>query len=120
VRLAGPSDDVAGWLAAANLVVQPSRWEGFPLSVLEALASSRGVVATDAPGLRDLARSGVGTVVPPDDAVALRDAIAARLADPGLAEAEGSAGREWVERRDQRHQLDEVARLYEELVARRR
>jgi glycosyltransferase involved in cell wall biosynthesis len=120
VRLAGASDDVAGWLAAADVVVQPSRWEGFPLSVLEALACSRTVVFTDAPGIRDLARSGVGAVVPQDDRHALTDAIAARLADRELADREGRAGREWVERRDQREQLDEVARLYEELAGKRR
>jgi glycosyltransferase involved in cell wall biosynthesis len=120
VRLAGPSDDVAGWLAAADLVVQPSRWEGFPLSVLEALACSRTVVFTDAPGIRDLAKLGFGRMVPPGDPVALRDAIVERLADGKLADAEGRAGREWVERHDRQEQLAEVARLYEELPARRR
>jgi glycosyltransferase involved in cell wall biosynthesis len=117
VRLAGPSDDVAGWLAAANLVVQPSRWEGFPLSVLEALACSRSVVFTDVPGLRDLAKLGFGRMVPPGDAAALRDAIVERLADRELADADGRAAREWVEGHDSAGTMDRIGRLYDELLA---
>lgn len=121
VDLVGSSADVAGWHAAASLAVQPSRWEaGVPLAALEALACSRTVVFTDAPGVRDLAAERLGAMVPLDDASALRDAIAARLADPGLADAEGQAGRDWVELGDQRGRLDEIARLYDELLERRR
>jgi glycosyltransferase involved in cell wall biosynthesis len=117
VRLAGASDDVAGWLAAADVVVQPSRWEGFPLSVLEALACSRTVVFTDVPGLRDLAKLGFGRMVKPGDAAALRDAIVERLADRELADADGRAGRQWVERHDSAGTMDRIDRLYDELLA---
>jgi glycosyltransferase involved in cell wall biosynthesis len=121
VDLVGSSADVAGWLAAASLAVQPSRWEaGVPLVALEALACSRTIVFTDAPGVRDLAAEHLGAMVPLDDAATLRDAIVARLTDPGLAHAEGQAGREWVERNDQRTRMDQIARLYDELLERRR
>jgi glycosyltransferase involved in cell wall biosynthesis len=121
VELAGNSDDVATWLAAASVVVQPSGWEaGIPLSALEALACSRTVVFTEAPGLRELAGTGLGAMVALDDAAALRDAVVERLADPELADAEGRAGRDWIERNDQRGRMHEIARLYDELVERRR
>jgi glycosyltransferase involved in cell wall biosynthesis len=116
VELVGNRDDVGSWLAAASVVVQPSKWEGFPLSVLEALACSRTVVFTDAPGLRELAAKQLGTMVPMDDPAALRDAVAGWLADPSRADAEGAAAREWVERTDRRHQMGQIARLYDDLT----
>jgi glycosyltransferase involved in cell wall biosynthesis len=120
VDLVGRRDDVATWLAAADVVAQPSRWEaGIPLSAVEALACSRTIVFTDAPGLREMARERLGAMVAPGDAGALRDAIIARLAGPEVAAAEGRAGREWVERNDQRQRLEAVSRLYDDLLASR-
>jgi glycosyltransferase involved in cell wall biosynthesis len=116
VRLAGESDDVAGWLAAADVAVQPSRWEGFPFSVLEALACSRTVVFTDVPGLRDLAKLGFGRMVPAGDSAALRDAIAERLADGELSDADGRSAREWIERNDSVSRMRQIDRLYDELL----
>jgi glycosyltransferase involved in cell wall biosynthesis len=116
IELVGNRDDVASWLAAASVVVQPSKWEGFPLSVLEALACSRTVVFTDAPGLRELAAKQLGTMVPLDDPAALRDAVAGWLADPSRADAEGAAARDWVEHTDRRHQMGQIGRLYDDLI----
>jgi glycosyltransferase involved in cell wall biosynthesis len=92
VRFAGECDDVVPWLQAANVVVQPSRYEGLSLSVLEALACGRAVVATDCVGMRE-AVDGVGGVVPVDDGDALATALVARLVDPAGADEEGAAGR---------------------------
>jgi glycosyltransferase involved in cell wall biosynthesis len=119
VSFAGAVDDVREWLLAASLVVQPSKWEaGVPLSVMEALACGRGVVATDAPGLRDIGRDLPGTpVVPVDDEVGLRDAIAERLANPDRADREGAAGRAFAEARDDLgRQMAGIRGLYEEIV----
>ncbi|MEQ0562354.1 glycosyltransferase [Amycolatopsis sp. NEAU-NG30] len=87
VRHAGHVADVRPWLSAADVVVQPSRWEGLPLSTLEAMACGRSVVATDVAGLRELVRPGTGAVVPPD---ALAGEILRRFADDGLAVREGA------------------------------
>jgi glycosyltransferase involved in cell wall biosynthesis len=77
-RVVGEQDDVRDWLAAADVVVQPSRWEGLAYVVLEAMASGRSVVATDVPGMRE-ALGDTGTLVPPDDPARLADAVARQL-----------------------------------------
>jgi glycosyltransferase involved in cell wall biosynthesis len=119
VTLAGQTNDVRSWLAAADVVAQPSRWEGMSLSLLEALAAARSVVVTDVPGMREVVVDGVGAVVPPDDTSSLAAALSARLADPALADAEGAAGRARVEsHHDRRNQFDGIAALYEELLRR--
>ena len=119
VELHGQTDDVRAWLAAASLVVQPSRWEGMSLSLLEALAAGRSVVVTDVPGMSEVVVGGVGAVVPPGDPDALASAVARRLNDPSLADREGAAGRARVEsHHDRRVQFDGIAALYEELIDR--
>jgi glycosyltransferase involved in cell wall biosynthesis len=117
VTFAGQTSDVRSWLAATNVVAQPSRWEGMSLSLLEALAAARSVVVTDVPGMREVVVDGVGAVVPPGDTEALASALASRLADPGRADAEGAAGRARVEQHhDRRDQFDGIAALYAELL----
>ncbi|HEY5165825.1 MAG TPA: glycosyltransferase family 4 protein, partial [Acidimicrobiia bacterium] len=92
VTIVGPVADVRPWLVAADIVVQPSRWEGRSSSVLEALASGRSVVATDVEGMREAIGEDpvtrAGAIVPPNDPDALAAAIAARLANSNVVEAE--------------------------------
>jgi glycosyltransferase involved in cell wall biosynthesis len=114
VEVLGPRDDVDAWYAAANVVVLPSRWEGMSLTMLEAMASGRSVVATDVAG----AREALGEVVPVEDRLALADAVVARLLDPAGADEEGRANRAKVERDyDVRRVGDEFAALYDELLS---
>ncbi|MCC2976609.1 glycosyltransferase [Sphingomonas sp. PL-96] len=59
--------EIAGEIAAADVVVVPSRWEGFGLVALEAMRGSCAVVASDVGGLREIVVDGVtGRLVPPD------------------------------------------------------
>ncbi len=58
VRFLGVRDDMPALLAAADLYVLPSRWEGMPYVVLEAMATGRPVVATPVDGARELLRDG--------------------------------------------------------------
>ncbi|MFI0406168.1 glycosyltransferase [Actinomadura sp. 3N508] len=81
--------DPRDWLAASNVVVLPSRWEGLPLTALEALATGRPLVGTDIPGIAEVVRPGAGALVPVDDPAALADEIARRLLYPSIAEQEG-------------------------------
>lgn len=92
VLFPGERDDVARWFQAANVISQPSRYEGFSQSVLEALACARSVVVTDSVGMRESVAD-AGGVVPIDDVDALAAAIVQRLSDPALADAEGQRGR---------------------------
>lgn len=81
------------------LVLAARHGEGLPNVVLEAFAHGRPVVATPIAGVRDLVVDGVnGLLVPPDDPLALRDALARLSHERGLAERLGRAGRETAER----------------------
>lgn len=93
VRFVGALPDVRPWYQAADIVVQPSRYEGLSLTVLEALASGRAVVAADAIGMRE-AIGAAGVVVPVDDPSALTHAVVTRLRDLELARSEGRMARE--------------------------
>ena len=83
VRFAGFTRDVAGALAAFDVVVFPSIWEGTPLTAFEALAAGRPIVASDADGLADILHDGRDAViVPKRDAGAIAQTVLALLNDP--------------------------------------
>jgi glycosyltransferase involved in cell wall biosynthesis len=67
------------WMAAADLVVVPSRWEGMALVPLESMALGTPVVASDVTGLREALDPSFGTLVPPEDPAVLAQAISAWL-----------------------------------------
>jgi len=79
----GFTRDVAAALSALDLVVFPSLWEGTPLTLFEALAMGKPIVATDADGLLDVLTDGHDAlVVPKGDAGALAGAVCRLLDDP--------------------------------------
>jgi glycosyltransferase involved in cell wall biosynthesis len=95
----GHRSDVPDLLAAADLLVLPSLFEGLPVSVLEARAAQRPVVATAIGGTDEAVTHEVtGLLVPPRDPSALASAIRRLRADPALAQRLTAAGRERVER----------------------
>ncbi|HZI36810.1 MAG TPA: glycosyltransferase family 4 protein, partial [Acidimicrobiia bacterium] len=119
VELVGRQPAAEPWLQAAAVVALPSRYEGLALTVLEAMAAGRSVVAADVEGMRE-AVGDAGALVPPDDRTALADALVARLLDPVLAEAEGRRGRERAERsHDLRTWGDRLAALTQSIAERR-
>jgi glycosyltransferase involved in cell wall biosynthesis len=81
VRFLGrqPPATVSLWLTAADLVCLPSRREGCPNVVLEALASGRPVIASRVGGVPELVDERNGILVAPDDSTALAEGIAAGL-----------------------------------------
>jgi len=79
----GRRDDVPAILARAQIACLPSYREGFPKALLEAAAAGLPLVATDVPGCREICVDGDnGRLVPPRDAGALAEALAALCADP--------------------------------------
>jgi glycosyltransferase involved in cell wall biosynthesis len=112
LTLLGQVDDIGAFWARAHIAVLPSLREGLPMSLLEAAACARPIVATDVPGCREIARSGVNALlVPPNDAEVLADAIDRLAGNAGLRHRFGAAGRRMVE--------DEfsAARIGREIVA---
>ncbi len=88
------SDAARDLLGDMDVFVLPSRNEGFPLSIVEAMLAARPVVATDVGSVREAVLDGVsGFVVPPDDVDALRSALRRLLDDAELRVHMGEAGR---------------------------
>jgi len=111
VRFLGHRDDMPSLLAAADVVCLPSRVEGMPLAILEAMAAGRAVVATDVGGVAEVIADGsTGRLVPPQNPAALAMALGALLIDTGERGAMGArAHRAALERfssRDMTHRLE--------------
>ena len=119
VRLAGDVADPRPWLAAADLVVLPSRWEGMALAPLEAMAAGRPVLLADVPGARECLppQERVRGVVPAGDPAALAVGVARALADPIECERRGSTARDHMVRcHDVRSVVERVDELYRTVV----
>ncbi len=91
----GFMDDIEEVYRQAHIVCLPSMGEGLPTVLIEAAASGRPIVATDVPGCREVVSHGLnGLLVPPNDSVALAQAIATLVNDPSLRKKMGEAGRQ--------------------------
>lgn len=83
IHILGWRSDVPELLKALDLMVLPSRWEGMPLAILEAMSSAVPVVASDIPGNHHLVRDGRdGRLFPLDDSQALAAALIDLIDDP--------------------------------------
>jgi glycosyltransferase involved in cell wall biosynthesis len=116
-----PRERVAEYLAASDVLVLPSRSEGLPHAVLEAMALGLPVVASAVGGVPEVVQDGVtGALVPPEDPRALAAALEPLLIDAGLRARYGRAGQAAFARRE--HTWDRVAReldaLYDGAVRR--
>jgi glycosyltransferase involved in cell wall biosynthesis len=119
--LAGRVDDAAEFLAALDLFVLPSLWEGMPLSLLEAMAMGVPCVATATAGSAEVLAVAdaepAGDTVPPADERALAAAIAAHRRDRERSRRVGRAGLARVrERHDAARLFDRLVSLYDELA----
>jgi glycosyltransferase involved in cell wall biosynthesis len=85
VRFLGARTDIPALLAAADVVVVPSHWEGQPLIVQEALQAGRPLVASRVGGIPALTGPDGALLVPPGDPGRLASAIASVLDDPVLS-----------------------------------
>jgi glycosyltransferase involved in cell wall biosynthesis len=119
VRIEGRVDAarITRLLSSSHVLVLPSRAEGQPMAVLEAMAHGLCVVGTSVGGIPDLLAGECGLLVPVDDVAALAAALSGVVADPELRARLG--GRAWARVRE-RYDLDLTWRaldgLYEELV----
>jgi len=122
VRLAGPAGqaELLREYRAASALCMPCRLlpndrDGIPNVLVEAMAAGTPVVATDVSGIPELVSSGVnGLLVPPEDPVALADALLALHRDPALAGRLAEAGRATVQERfDGERLAGRLAQLFE-------
>jgi glycosyltransferase involved in cell wall biosynthesis len=117
----GYQEDVAPWYAICDTVVLTSASEGTPVTIIEALAAGRPVVATKVGGVPDVVDDGeTGFLVRPRDTHALAERLEILARDPERRAAMGAAGRERVlERYAVDRLVDDVDALYRELLASR-
>ena len=117
----GYQEEVAPWYSAMDAVALPSGNEGTPVTVIEALAARKPVVAYAVGGVPDVVRDGVdGFLVERGDTSAMAERLAQLAADPELGVRLGAAGRDRVlDRYGVGRLLDDVDRLYQETIATR-
>jgi len=93
----GHVGDIASFWAQTQVAVLPSRREGMPLSLMEAAACGRPMIASDVPGCREVViHEQTGLLFPVDDAIALADAMARLAVDPQLRARYAAAARQRV------------------------
>jgi glycosyltransferase involved in cell wall biosynthesis len=119
VCFTGYQKDVRPWLAALDIFVLSSDWEGMSNALLEAMAAGLPVVATAAGGTPDVVAEGrTGLLVPPRDPCALAEAIESLVRDPDLRHSMGRAGRERVaECFSVERMVERTQTLYETLLS---
>ena len=97
VILAGQHSDMPGIYAAMDIFVLPSLNEGLPMTILEAMAASKPVIATRVGAIPSVIKDGeTGLLVEPGDTQGLRSAVARLLSQPDLCRRIGAAGHNWV------------------------
>lgn len=113
VRFAGFQPNVGEWLSAADINVLPTFYEGFPLTVLEAMASGLPTVASNVGGIPEAIEDGFsGMLVPAGSSTDLAAAVSTLIADADLRQRLGCAARQ---RALQSFTFDQQIRATEEM-----
>jgi glycosyltransferase involved in cell wall biosynthesis len=119
VHLLGYRGDADALIAQSDVLVLPSRIEGLPVVVLEAMAHAKPVIATPVGGTAEAVSDGeTGLLVPPRDVGALAGAIRELTGDAERARRLGAAGRDRVEREfSETAMTRRVLEVYDDAVA---
>jgi len=117
----GASADVADCLAAFDVFVLTSAYEGLPNALLEAMAAGLPCVATDVPGTRDVfAEAGdqeIGILADPDDPTRFAECVLALLQHPQRARRLGENAQRYVlQGYDVQHMVDAYARVFRDIM----
>lgn len=116
---AGGVTNLQEHLYGADIFVLPSRSEGFSNAIVEAMAATLPVIATDVGGNAEAVQAGItGFIVPPEDPESLAAAVGRLLTDPVMAKRMGDAGREVVlERFTTDAMMNRITSIYATMLA---
>lgn len=119
VHLLGFQNNVIGLLTTADIYVMPSRYEGLPIALLEAMALGKPIVATAVNGIPEAIRDGEnGLLVPSEDPAALAEALRRLGRDPALRRKLGDGARKsYLERYMPEHCFGAIYGIYAKLAA---
>jgi glycosyltransferase involved in cell wall biosynthesis len=118
VRFVGWRDDIPAIVAAADLLVLPSRWEGMPNVVLEAMAAGKPVVATQAEGTVELlGLAALEQTAPGGDWEGLRSRLVNIAKDNALAAELGCRNQNRAQQFSLEFVVERYQRMYESLIA---
>ncbi|WP_089718440.1 glycosyltransferase [Candidatus Entotheonella palauensis] len=118
VRLLGPRHDVPALLAASDVYVSSSHWEGLPVSILEAMATGLPIVATHVGDIPHLVPADSGILVPPKQPEALAQALSPLCDDASRRHTYGAAGRAHVAQHyDANRWVNQLITVYKEAQA---
>ncbi len=118
-RFAGGVTNLREHLSASDIFVLPSRSEGFSNAIVEAMAASLPVVATNVGGNAEAVQDGIsGVIVPPEDPAALAAAMVQMLSDPAKAKQMGAEGKKLAaEKFTTEAMMGQVTRVYASLLS---
>jgi glycosyltransferase involved in cell wall biosynthesis len=119
VHFLGARRDLGDLLAASDMFVLPSLWEGLPLSLVLAMGAGLPIVSTTVAGIPEVVRDGdTGLLVAPSDAPALAGALARLVTSAGERARLGAAAREFVlPRFGVDNYVSSMTALYDRLLA---
>ncbi|MBN1687859.1 MAG: glycosyltransferase [Candidatus Omnitrophica bacterium] len=114
----GFTRQISSWLRFCDFLILPSLWEGMPLSILEAYAAHKCVLATDIPGSRDMIlENETGLLAPSKNSGALRKGLVRLLQDEQkILEMGESAFRHYEKKYSFQEMLKRYQMLYEEVI----
>lgn len=118
VHFLGWRTDTPELLRSSDIFVLPSRWEGMPLAILEAMGSGLPVVVSDIPGNRHLVEDGAqGLLFPTEDDQALAASLRRLIDEQELRQQLGRAGRQKVAaEHDVQHRVAQMSALYRQVL----
>lgn len=119
IRFLGTRRDVPAWMVSATALVLPSRWEGMPNVVLEAMAAGLPVLATDVEGVSELIQPGSnGWIVPKENPAALAEVMNRLLRQPEMTRGMGECSQHIIfERFTNTKILSSYTALYRRLLS---
>ncbi len=117
VSFLGYRPDASHLIYDFDIFVHPSRWEGFGLVFLEAMAAGVPIIATRTSAIPEIVEDGeTGLLVPVDDGDALSNALSLLLANPPLRKKMGRAGRRRLEKNfSVQKMVEETAKIYQQI-----